>query len=114
MFSIVACTVFKAKILSLATDERSQTRAGCKMDQQNGSLIHSLSFNSKEKLILLASFDSLQSFVEEALCSSGGIWSSPGANAISFIKIKTFLLHGIQDQKLCLLVRVKMDRLRPN
>lgn len=51
-----------------------------KMNEQNSSLIHSLSLNSKGKLTWLASYDSLQSFVEEVLCLSGGKWSLPGGD----------------------------------
>ena len=50
------------------------------MNEQNGNLIHSLSFNSKGELTWLASFNSLQPFVEEVLCLSGGKWSSPGGD----------------------------------
>ena len=50
------------------------------MNEQNGNLIHSLSFNSKGELTWLASFNSLQLFVEEVLCLSGGKWSSPGGD----------------------------------
>ena len=53
-----------------------------KMNQSNdnSSLIHSLSLNSKGKLIWTDSLDSLQDFVEEALNLTEGKWSSPGGD----------------------------------
>lgn len=47
------------------------------MDQQNRGLARSLSFNSKWKLFWLASFDFLQSLVEEVLGLLDGERSSP-------------------------------------
>ena len=46
----------------------------------NGSLIHGLSLNSKGKLIWTDSLDSLRAFVEEALNLTDGKWSSPGGD----------------------------------
>lgn len=48
---------------------------------KGGSALHGISINNKEKLLWTESFELLQTFVEEVLNLSNGVWSCPGGVA---------------------------------
>ena len=51
------------------------------MENRNGSVIHGISINAKDKLICNGSYEELQVFVEEVLDMSDGVWDCPGGEA---------------------------------
>ena len=48
---------------------------------KNGSVLHGISINAKDKLICNGSYEELQMFVEEVLDISDGVWDCPGGDA---------------------------------
>ena len=50
-------------------------------ETRNGSVIHGISINSKDKLIWNGSYEELQMFVEEDLDMSDGVWDCVGGEA---------------------------------
>ena len=48
---------------------------------KNGSVLHGISINAKDKLMWNGSYEELQMFVEEVLDISDGIWDCPGGDS---------------------------------
>jgi hypothetical protein len=48
---------------------------------KGGSVLYGISINNKGKLVWTESYQLLQTFVEEVLSLSNGVWSCPGGDA---------------------------------
>ena len=67
-------------------------------ETRNGSVIHGISINSKDKLLWNGSYEELQMFVEEVLNMSDGVWDCPGGEAKRY-KSGNLDMRWYQDTK---------------
>ena len=65
---------------------------------KNGSVLHGISINAKDKLMWNGSYEELQMFVEEVLDISDGIWDCPGGDSKRYTS-SNLVMRWYQDSK---------------
>ena len=65
---------------------------------KNGSVLHGISINAKDKLMWNGSYEELQMFVEEVLSISDGIWDCPGGDSKRYTS-SNLVMIWYQDSK---------------